>query len=184
MLGSRPVRQDFLGEFTVSHRRAFITLALAAGISVAAVLPALAATQVQSKSVAGPNGRTGSVTRFSDNGTNSLALVANDADGPGGLCTETWVDYTTKPHEHWNPAVLVNCSGGVRSVSPVLTNNGRTINGMGVVVCEVPNTSGPITRNSSNCKGDRKDVWLRSGQSYSGFQTTAAQHPEGVRVYR
>jgi hypothetical protein len=167
------------------RRRAFITLAVSAGFFVAVALPAHAAsTQVEKKTVSGVNGRSGTAIRFSDHGANSVTITAVDPDGPGGRCTETWVDYTTKPHEHWNPALVVNCSGGTRTVSNALTNNGKTINGMGVVVCEVPNTTGPITRNSGNCKGQLSLVWLRSGQRYSSFALSADQHPEGVQVYR
>jgi hypothetical protein len=164
------------------RRRAFVTLAVSAGLLVAVALPAHAATQVQKKTVSGPNGRSGTAIRYS--GTNSVTMIAVDADGPGGKCTETWVDYSTKPHEHWNPGVLVNCSGGTRSVANALTNNGKTIAGMGVVVCEVPNTAGPITRNSGNCKGQLSAMFLHSGQRYSSFAVTADQAPDGVQVYR
>ena len=75
------------------------------------------------------------------------------------------------------------CSGGTRSVSNALTNNGKTIQGMGVVVCEVPDTSGPISRSSSNCKGQLSAMYLHSGQRYSSFDVTADQHPDGVQVY-
>ena len=170
------------------RRRAFITVALGAGIFVALALPAQAASnQVQAKSVSGFNGRSGTVLRFADRTAglvaNRVTIFADDADGPGGRCTETWVDYSTKPHEHFNPGVLVNCSGGNHSVSDALTNNGKTVNGMGVVVCDVPNTSGPITRNRSNCKGDLSAVWLHSGQKYSSFRVSADQSPNGVQVY-
>jgi hypothetical protein len=170
------------------RHRAFVTLAVATGLFVAVTLPAQAASnQVQKTSVAGPNGRSGTVLRFADRAaakvSNSVTISANDADGPGGRCTETWVDYATKPHEHFNPGVLVNCSGGNRSVSGALTNNGRTVNGMGVVVCDVPNSSGPITRNSSNCKGNFSAVYLHSGQRYANFRVSADQRPDGVQVY-
>ena len=79
---------------------------------------------------------------------------------------------------------LANCSGGTGGVSRVMNNNGKTVNGMGVVVCDVPNTSGPITRNKTNCRGDFADVWLHSGQRYSSFQTSGAQNPSGVQVFR
>jgi hypothetical protein len=55
---------------------------------------------------------------------------------------------------------------------------------MGVVVCEVPNTSGPITRNSGNCKGQLGAMYLHSGQPYSRFAVRADQYPDGVQVYR
>jgi hypothetical protein len=166
------------------RRRGFITLAISAGLFVAVALPAHAAsTQVQKKSVSGINGRSGTAIRFSDHGANSVTMTANDADGAGGKCTETWVDYSTKPHEHWNPGLFVNCSGGTRTVSNALTNNGTTISGMGVVVCEVPNTSGSISRNSSNCKGQLSAMYLHSGQRYSSFSVSADQRPDGVQIY-
>lgn len=166
------------------RRRGYLTLAVSAGIFGVLALPAHAAsTQVQKKTVSGPNGRSGTAIRFSTNGANSVTITANDVDGPGGKCTETWVDYSTKPHEHWNPGLFVNCSGGTRSVSNALTNNGKTISGMGVVVCEVPNTSGPISRSSSNCKGQLSAMYLHSGQRYSSFAVTADQRPDGVQVY-
>jgi hypothetical protein len=175
-------------EITVFSRRAFITLVAAAGMVVAITLPAQAeANLVQKKSVTGPHGRSGSVSRYADRKDgkvyNYIKFTANDADGAGGKCTETWADYSTKPHEHWNPGVFVNCSGGTRSVSPAMTNNGKTIVGVGIVVCEVPDTSGPIIRNSSNCRGQLGAMYLHSGQRYSKFRVTADQHPDGIQVY-
>jgi hypothetical protein len=69
-------------------------------------------------------------------------------------------------------------------VSNALTNNGKTITGMGVVVCEVPATSGPISRSSGNCKGQLSTMWLHSGQRYSSFAVSADQRPDGVQIYR
>jgi hypothetical protein len=164
--------------------RAVITLALSAGVLAAVALPAHAASDlVQKKTVAGVNGRSGTVLRYSGSAGNSVTFTAVDADGAGGKCTEVWVDYSTKPHEHWNPGMLVNCSGGTRTMANALTNNGKTISGMGVVVCEVPNTRGPIVRNSSNCKGQLGAMYLHSGQRYSQFDVTADQMPSGVQVY-
>jgi hypothetical protein len=169
----------------MAHRRAFVALTISAGLFLAIALPAQAAsTQVQKKTVAGPNGRSGTAIRFYDHGLNSVTMIAVDSDGPGGKCTETWVDYSTKPHEHWNPGLFVNCSGGTRSVANALTNKGTTIQGMGVVVCEVPNTTGRISRSSSNCKGQLSAMYLHSGQRYSSFAVTADQYPDGVQVYR
>jgi hypothetical protein len=171
----------------VFRHRLFFSFAASAGMLALAVLPAQAASPVQTKSVTGPNGRSGSVARFQvKNGTgvdNYVTFTANDNDGPGGKCTETWVDYSTSPHEHWNPGVFVNCSGGSRSFSPGLTNSGKTIKGMGVVVCEVPNTSGSITRNKSNCRGQLSAMYLHSGQRYSSFDVGADQMPSGIQVY-
>ena len=170
------------------RHRYFVALAVSAGLLGFVALPAHAADDlVQKKSVSGPNGRSGSVSRYqSTNGSsvsNWVTFTANDNDGPGGKCTETWVDYSTKPHQHWNPGVFVNCSGGTRSFSPGLTNNGKTIAGMGVVVCEVPNTSGPIVRNSGNCKGQLGAMYLHSGQPYRKFAVTADSMPSGIQVY-
>jgi len=167
----------------VFRRRSFVALAASASLFTLFALPAHAGL-VQKKSVTGPSGRTGSVERYSDNGHNYVTLTADDNDGPGGKCTETWVDYSTKPHEHWNPGVFVNCSGGKRSVSPALTNDGKTIRGIGLVVCEVPNTSGRIVRNSGNCRGQLGAMYLHSGQPYSRFNVSADQRPSGIQVYK
>jgi hypothetical protein len=166
------------------RRRAIITLALSAGVFGAVTIPAHAASDlVQKETVAGVNGRSGTVLRFADSSGNRVTMIADDADGPGGKCTETWVDYSTKPHEHWNPGLFVNCSGGTLSVADALTNQGKTIRGMGVVVCEVPDTRGPIVRTSANCKGQLGAMWLHSGQRYSNFDVTADQMPSGVQIY-
>jgi uncharacterized protein YraI len=166
----------------VFRRGFFVVLAASASLLTLVAAPAQAGL-VQKKSATGPNGRTGSVERYSDGGQNYLILTADDNDGPGGKCTETWVDYSTKPHEHWNPGVFVNCKGGKRTVK-ALTNNGKTIRGVGIVVCEVPNTSGRIVRNSGNCRGQLGAMYLHSGQPYSRFDVTADQHPSGIQVYK
>lgn len=171
------------------RRRAFIVSAVAAGFVLAVNLPAQAASNmVQKKTVSGINGRSGSVLRFADRTAghiaNSVTVSANDADGRGGRCTETWVDYSTKPHEHFNPGLLVNCAGGSRSASGVLTNNSPNVAGIGIVVCDVPNTSGPIVRNSNNCRGQLSAVYLHSGQSYSHFKVNADQYPNGVNIWK
>ena len=165
------------------RRRFFVALAASASLITLVAAPAHAGL-VQQKSATGPNGRTGSVQRYSDNGQNWVRLTANDNDGPGGKCTETWVDYSTKPHKHFNPAVLVNCSGTTRSVAGILATPYSGISGIGVVVCEVPNTSGPIVRTSSNCKGNLSAMYLHSGKRYSSFQVTAVSYPDGVIVRR
>lgn len=164
-------------------RRLSALLCLSGGLVLALALPAQAASNlVQSKTVSGLHGRSGTAQRFSVNGVSSLTLSANDPDGAGGLCTETWVDYSTKPHRHFNPAVLVNCSGTTKTVAGVLATPYTGISGMGVVVCEVPNTSGPIVRTSSNCKGNLSAMYLHSGKRYSSFQVTAVSFPDGVIV--
>jgi hypothetical protein len=169
----------------VFTRRLSALLCLSGGLVLALALPAGAASNlVQQKTVSGLHGRSGTVQRFAVNGVNSLTLSANDPDGSGGLCTETWVDYSTKPHRHFNPAVLVNCSGTTKTVAGVLSTSYSGISGIGVVVCEVPNTSGPIVRTSSNCKGQLSAMYLHSGKRYSSFQVTAVSFPDGVIVKR
>jgi hypothetical protein len=169
----------------VFSRRLSALLSLSGGLVLALARPAGAASNlVQQKTVSGLHGRSGTVQRFAVNGVNSLTLSANDPDGRGGLCTETWVDYSTKPHRHFNPAVLVNCSGTTKTVAGVLSTSYSGISGIGVVVCEVPNTSGPIVRTSSNCKGQLSAMYLHSGKRYSSFQVTAVSFPDGVIVKR
>lgn len=170
------------------RHRYLVALVASAALLVTVAPPAQAEDNVvQKKSVSGPNGRSGSFVRYSktDGGkvSNWVKLTADDADGPGGKCTETWVDYSTKPHEHWNPGVFVNCSGGKRSISPAMTNNGKTIQSMQIIVCEVPKTSGRITRNSSNCRGQIGSMYLHSGQAYTRFDVNADQYPSGIQVY-
>ena len=152
-----------------------------------AAAPAHAASVMKKKSVNGPNGRYGSLVWYQEISggkiSNWTMLTADDSDGAGGRCTETWVDYSTKPHEHWNPGVFVNCSGGRRTIK-AMTNNGKTIRGIGLIVCEVPNTSGRITRNKSNCRGQIGSMYLHSGQPYSRFDVSADQHPSGIQVER
>jgi hypothetical protein len=167
----------------VSARRLSALLCLSGGLLVALALPAQAASNlVQQKTVSGLHGRSGTVQRFNVNGLTSLTMSAND--DAGGLCTETWVDYSTKPHQHFNPAVLVNCSGTSKTIAGVLATHYSGISGMGVVVCEVPNTSGPIMRSSSNCKGQLSTMYLHSGKRYSSFQVSAVSFPDGVIVQR
>jgi hypothetical protein len=169
----------------VFARRLSALLCLSGGVFVALALPAQAASNlVQQKTVSGLHGRSGTVQRFAVNGVTSATLSANDPDGAGGLCTETWVDYSTKPHQHFNPAVLVNCSGTTKTIAGVLATPYTGISGIGVVVCEVANTSGPIVRTSSNCKGNLSSMYLHSGQRYSSFQVTAVSFPNGVIVKR
>jgi hypothetical protein len=173
----------------VSTGRAFTMLAASMGLLVGLAIPAAARSEaVQKKSVKGVDSRTGTVTRYAERSGgrsyNSVTMTARDTDGRGGRCTETWVDYRTKPHQHFNPGVLVNCSGGTRSVSGAVDNDYEGVFGMTVVVCAVPNTSGPITRNRSNCRGGVSGIDLQSGRRYDQFRVDAAQYPSGIRVWR
>jgi hypothetical protein len=181
-------KQFRLRETNMFRQRAYITLAVSVSLFLALAVPAQAGSgPVQKKSVSGPHGRSGSVARYAERGgivSNSVTLTANDSDGPGGQCTETWVDYSTKPHLHFNPGVFVNCSGGSRSVSGFLKNDAKNVAGVGIVVCEVPDTSGSIKRDSSNCKGSLSAIYLRSGQRYDQFRVKSAQFPSGVQVER
>ena len=170
------------------RNRVLVTFVFSAGLLVAAFPARAGSDVVQTKSASGPNGRSGSFVRFADRSSghvsNSVTLSADDADGPGGRCTETWVDYSTRPHEHFNPGVLVNCSGGNRSLSGAMYNKSANIRSMSIIVCEVPNTTGPITRNKKNCGGQLGTAYLHSGQRYEDFKVNAAQSPNGIQVYR
>jgi hypothetical protein len=173
----------------VSARRAFILLAASTGLVVGLAVPAPAQGEaVQKKTITGKDGRSGTVARYTDRrdgGTvHSVRMTATDADGRSGRCTETWVDYRTKPHQHLNPGLLVNCSGGKRGVSGAVATRYHGVVGMGVIVCEVPDTSGRITRNESNCRGGLGAMSLHSGQRYDQFEVDADQSPGGVRIWR
>lgn len=171
------------------RHRAFITLAITAGLLVTAALPAGASRGeddlVQKKSFSS-GGASGTVKRYTDvdggKETNWVTVTANDA--PGGKCTETWWDYATKPHQHFNPGVVVNCTGESKTLSPLHVTNYHGIAGMQVIVCEVPNTDGRITRNSGNCRGNLGGMYLHSGKRYDQFAVNAIQSPNGIRVYR
>ena len=170
-------------------RRAFIVLAASTGLVVGLALPARAqGDAVQKKGVKGPSGRSGTVARYVDQRdggvVHSVTMTATDADGRGGRCTETWVDYRTKPHQHLNPGLLVNCSGGAGRVAGAVATRYPGVVGMGVIVCEVPNTSGRITRNESNCRGSLGAMSLHSGRRYRDFEVEADRAPGGVRIWR
>lgn len=173
----------------MAARRAFILLAASTVVVVGLAPPALAKRDaVQKKSIKGDGGRSGSATRYVERRdgrtVTSVTLTAADADGGHGRCTETWVDYRTKPHQHLNPGMLVNCSGGTRGVSGAVATDYPGVAGMSVIVCEVPNTSGRITRNESNCRGGLGAMSLHSGQRYDQFEVHADQSPGGVRIWR
>jgi hypothetical protein len=174
--------------------RALVAVAAATGLVMGLATPAPAARRspsdepVQHKTVKGVDGRTGTAARYADQRdgrtVNSVTMTATDSDGPRGDCTETWVDYGTKPHEHFNPGVLVNCSGGTRRLPGAMTADYDGVVGMSVVVCEVPDTAGPIRRDESNCRGGLSGMSLHSGRRYHQFEVDAPQQPSGVRIWR
>ena len=173
----------------VFARRACIVLAVSTGLVAGLALPAPAKNNpVQKKSIKGVRDRSGSAARYADRrdgGTiTTVTMTAADADGRGGRCTETWVDYRTKPHQHLNPGMLVNCSGGSRAVSGAVATDYEGVVGMSVIVCEVPETSGRIQRDESNCRGGLGAMSLHSGQRYDQFEVDAPQSPGGVRIWR
>ena len=170
-------------------RRLSLIFAVALGLTAPLPLPAAADSDgAERKTVSGPGGRSGTVTRYAERSDgrvhNSVTMGANDPDGRGGRCTETWIDYRTRPHQHLNPALFVNCSGRTRRAARVADTSYEGVVGVGVVVCEVPDTSGPITRNERNCRGRVKEMHLHSGQRYDRFRVDAPQYPSGVRIWR
>ena len=143
---------------------------------------------IRTKTQDAPGGRSGTVAWYADRDgsgvRNSVSMSATDSDGGGGRCTETWVDYRTRPRVHFNPGLFVNCSGGTRKVSGAVDNDYKGVVGVAVVVCEVPDTSGRISRTERNCRGRLNEVYVRSGQRYDQFRSNAVQHPGGVRIWR
>ena len=182
-----PSRRNLL-EAELLRERSSITVAVSLALVVGFAWPAQAkAKVVQQKTVSGPHGRSGRVLRYIDSAdgkVNHLRIVAEDADGKGGKCTETWIDYATRPHQHFNPGLLVNCSGDTRRVSEAFTTAYSGIAGVQIVVCEVPNTSGRIVRNGRNCQGNLSGIYLRSGRRYRDFRVGAIQWPSGVRLWK
>lgn len=170
------------------RRRALIALAVATGFVAVNAAPAQAdANQVQQKSFS-VNGKSGNVKRYVDRSggkvTNWLTVTANDSGGSGSRCVEVWFDYSTKPHQHFNPGVVVNCSNSSRTLSRIHVTSYYGIAGVGVIVCDVPNTTGSITRNDNNCNGNIGSMYLHSGQKYSRFGVSAMQYPSGIKIYR
>ena len=170
-------------------RRALIVLVASTGLVVGLALPAAAqGDAVQKKNISGPSGRSASVARYVDQRdggiVHSVSMRAADADGRSDRCTETWVDYRTKPHQHLNPGLLVNCSGGTVRVSGAVATRYHGVVGMSVIVCEVPNTSGRIRRDESNCRVGLDSMSLHSGRRYSEFEVDADRAPGGVRIWR
>jgi hypothetical protein len=170
-------------------RRALMLLAISSCLVGGLALPAPAQDgAVQKKSIDGPAGRSGTAMRYTEDRDGSpfhkVTMMADDADGRGGRCTETWVDYRTEPHQHLNPGVLVNCSGGTGSVEGAMATDYDGVAGMSVIVCEVPDTSGGIIRNESNCRGGLGAMSLHSGQRYDQFRSNGDQRPGGVRIWR
>jgi hypothetical protein len=173
-------------------RRTLLLPLVAAALVLGPALPAPAqGDAIQTKSIEGPGGRHGTVKRYAERRgdgrtVHSVTMTADDADGRGGRCTETWVDYRTKPHQHLNPGLLVNCSGDRRSVAGAVATEYDGVAGMSVIVCEVPDTSGRIRRDESNCRGGLGAMSLRSNLRYDDFRVDAGadRAPGGVRIWR
>jgi len=129
------------------------------------------------------HGRTGTIIATQTNGVTDVTLTADDPDGPSGQCTETWVDiipeFRHKPH--YNPAVFVNCTGVPTKIEG-LFHESRSVVAMRTAICEVPNTAGPIVRNTKNCLNGAH-IGLQSGKSYAQIAVHDNSTPEGVLVY-
>ena len=166
--------------------RALLTLAIAAGMFTAVAVPASAEDDLVQKKSFSSGKASGSVKRHLDRSGGKVRnwVTVTASDSPGGMCTETWWDYATKPHQHFNPGVVVNCSGSDKTVSPLHVTSYHGISGMQVIVCEVPDTDGRIVRNRSNCRGNIGGMYLHSGKRYSQFAVKAIQYPNGITVHR
>lgn len=168
------------------RRRVLMTLVIATSFFVVQALPAQAADLRKTKSFSF-NGRTGKVSWYTEKSGGDVinwVNVTNEDSDDGGKCTEVWWDYATKPHLHFNPGLYINCSGDTRTRSKIHVANYYGIAGFQVVVCEVPNTSGSISRSSKNCAGNLDGIYLRSGQRYSRFGVSAMRYPSGIKIYR
>ena len=80
--------------------------------------------------------------------------------------------------------MVVNCSGSNRNVSRLHVTKYHGIAGLGVIVCDVPDTKGSISRSSKNCTGNMGSMYLHSGQKYSRFAVKAIQFPSGITVHK
>lgn len=169
------------------RHRAFITAALSASLFLTVAAPAHAGDKdLRQKKSYSKGSASGTVKRYEDrsgSGEKNWVTVTNK-DKPGGKCTEVWWDYATKPHRHFNPGVVVNCTGKTKTLSKLHLTDYYGIAGMQVVVCEVPDTNGKITRNSKNCRGQLGGMYLHSGKPYKKFAVKAIRFPNGIRVYK
>lgn len=170
------------------RRRVYITLALLMSVFVAGTLPAQAGVRTAQKKSFSSHGKSGSVVRYVDDGGSKdihyLKMTADDNGGRGDRCTETWIDLSTKnPHKHFNPGVLVNCTGKSITLSKVYVTDWVGVRGVGLIVCDVPNTSGRIVRNSSNCSGNLGSMYQWSGKSYKSFDSPGISRPNGAKQW-
>lgn len=172
----------------MSARRVFSILAATVGLLWGLTTPASAGDDaIESKRVDGPGDREGTVTRYEEldgRARHNMTLKATDPDGRDGRCTEVWVDYRTRPHHHLNPGLFVNCAGGTHKASRVMATAYHGVVGVGVVICQVPDTSGPITRDKDNCRGRLNEMDLHSGERYERYRVDADDYPSGVRIWR
>jgi hypothetical protein len=169
----------------MTTRRCFTALATTTSLLVALAMPAgRARMPSKEKRVKAGGVWAGTVARYADDGRAFVTMTATDGDTRRGRCTETWVDYRTKPHHHLNPGLLINCSGGTRRVSHAVKTDYEGVVGMSVAVCSVPDTSGPIRRSRANCRGGVSGIHLHSGQRYEQFRVEADDFPSGVRIWR
>ncbi|WP_419994449.1 hypothetical protein [Streptomyces boninensis] len=76
-----------------------------------------------------------------------LHVFARDSKADG-YCAETWVDYTTSPHRHYDPYLVFACGNGKAGYGPEFTTNHDNPNGFRMAVCKAR------TRNSKpeGCK--------------------------------
>jgi hypothetical protein len=170
------------------RRRACITLALVASVLVAGTLNAQAGDNAVQKKSYSSAGKSGSVVRYADGSgskkTHSLTITADDSGGSSNRCTETWIDLSTSnPHKHFNPGVLVNCTGKKITVSNQYVTDWIGVRSVGLIVCEVPNTSGRVVRNRSNCRGNIGSMYQWSGKSYGSFDSPGISHPNGAKQW-
>lgn len=173
---------------TVLSRRALVTVAVSVCLLVGVAAPAQAGVRTAQKKSFSSHGKKGSVVRYVDDSgskdTHYLKMTADDSGGKSNRCTETWIDLSTKnPHKHFNPGVLVNCTGKSKTLPKVYVTDWVGVRGVGLIVCDVPNTSGRIVRNSSNCNGNLGSMYLWSGRTYKSIDSPGISTPNGVKVW-
>lgn len=168
------------------RRRALMTLVVATSFLVVQAVPAHADATVKKKKSFSTGGASGTAAWYQEKSDGKVKnwVKATAKDGSGSKCTEVWWDYATKPWRHFNPGVFINCSGTTKTLSKAHVTDYYGIAGLQVIVCEVPNTSGSISRSSKNCKGNLGGMYLWSGRKYSSFGVKAIRYPNGVRIYR
>ncbi len=124
---------------TLSRLRLCLTATVTALSIGLTAFPAHAAWERSDERSGGTVNGSGRAQVYRDGGRWGLKGFAQD-DAADGYCTETWVDWTTAPHRHYDPYVFRRCSTGSgvwSDLIPEADREQRNINGVKFAVCRL-----------------------------------------------